>query len=62
MNILQEIVSKMLSGRWILAVTSCAVFIYMTVTGKMDGDKAMAVIMLVAGFYFGKSRIDGEKK
>jgi hypothetical protein len=43
---------KFLSGRWIFTVISAVVFAYMTYVGRISGEQAMALIMLVVSFYF----------
>lgn len=51
---------KIFSGRWLFTVISAGVFAYMALTGKISGEQAMALIMLVVTFYF--SRIDRQPK
>lgn len=44
------------SGRWLFTVISALVFAYMSVTGKVTGEQAMALITMVVAFYFSMNR------
>ena len=42
--IIQEILSKVLSGRWLVTVSASYVFAYMSVTGMLASDDVKVII------------------
>ena len=46
---------KLLSGRFIFTVISALVFSQMAISGKISGEQAMSIIMLVITFYFSRT-------
>lgn len=51
---------NLLKCKSLWSITSMAMFIYLTVTGKISGEIAMSVITMVATYFFTKR--EDEKK
>lgn len=60
--IIQEILSKILSGRWILTVAGAVVFTYMAIQGTMKADDTKMILGIIITFYFTKPRIEDDQK
>ena len=54
MGIKETITSKLLSGKYLLTVCSGIVFVYCSVTGKLDATEIAAVTTMVFTLYFTK--------
>ena len=52
--IFAHIAAKLFSGRWIWAVCSAIVFVFLSVSGRLEPKDVMFVIGVVIGFYFNK--------
>ena len=50
--------SKLMSGRWILTVATAGVFVYVAVTGELDAATTSCIILFVFREYFSQ----GSKK
>lgn len=59
MHLLQHVIYKLSSGRWIWAVSSAFVFGWLACTGMLESKDVMVVIGMVIGYYFGRAE---EKK
>lgn len=53
---------KFFSGKFLWSVGTLAVFVVLSVTGKMDPAFVTNTIMLVVGAYFGKNMTNGDPK
>lgn len=53
MNVLEHIVAKWFSARWVWGVTCAFTFAWLACTGMLDPKDALGVIGAVLGFYFG---------
>ena len=48
-------INKILSGRFILTVTSALVFAILSIDGKIDPKDVMAVVIMVFTLYFSRN-------
>lgn len=60
-TILERIIDKMLSGRFILTVIVGMVFSSMAVNGILSPDKSFEIIFAIVVFYFARSRAETTK-
>lgn len=51
-EVLKEILSKVLSGRWIVTISASYVFAHMSVTGMLAPDDVKVIISNIVVFYF----------
>ncbi|GEM_PF-3372398 len=49
---IQRVLDKLTSGRFLLTLTSCYVFCFMVVKRIIDKNDVVQLIMLIATFYF----------
>ena len=56
-KLLERIVFKVTSGRFILTIVVAGVFAYMAITGLLPPDKVDSVILVVLYAYFTKNKI-----
>jgi hypothetical protein len=54
--------NKLFSGRYLFTVICAFVFAYLCITGSMDKNDAMQLIMMVAIFYFNRNEKQGVEK
>jgi hypothetical protein len=52
--------SKLLSGRFLLTVTAAVVFAVLSISGRIDAKDVMAIIIMVFTLYF--TRTDRQSK
>ena len=61
-RLLQTILMRVMSGRWIATVIICGAFAHMMMQGKIDQKDVVLVVMTVIAYYFGmKVRDEGKK-
>lgn len=58
MELLERFIFKITSGRFIFTIAAALVFSYMAVTGKINEERAMSVILVVLYAYFTRNRTD----
>ena len=56
-KLLERIVFKVTSGRFIFTIVVAGVFAYMAITGLLPPDKVDSVILVVLYAYFTKNKI-----
>ena len=56
MELLERVMYKITSGRFIMTCVVAGVFAYMAVTGLLEEDKTMEVILIVVYAYFSMNR------
>lgn len=57
-----HVFTKLTSGRWIFTVASAAVFVTLSVTGKLPPDDVKELLMLIATFYFVQRSVEKHKE
>jgi uncharacterized membrane protein YfcA len=51
----EKIVTKLLSGKFIMTIAVVFTLCYLALTGKVDAKDFMVIATMVAGTYFGQS-------
>jgi hypothetical protein len=55
--------TKLMSGRWLLTVSAAFVFVWLSISGRIDAKDVMAIIIMVFTLYFTRTdRIQKETK
>ena len=57
---MQQVLNKITSGRWLLTVICGGVFAFMSCTGAIEPKDALTVISIVITFYFSRRRMEDE--
>lgn len=55
MDILNRIILKMTSARWLIAVTTTGTFCYLAVQGTLQAETITGIVGIVIGYYFNKT-------
>jgi len=58
---ISHVLFKITSGRWIFTVAAAAVFVVISVTGKLPPEDIKELLMLIATFYFVQRSIEKQK-
>jgi len=58
---LEKIVSKLLSGKWIMTIAITATLCYLAWVGRIEAKDFLVVATMVVGAYFGQSIAKGAK-
>lgn len=58
----EKVVMKLMSARFLIALGVLAVFVALSLNGKLSSEQVFAVIVTVTAFYFGKERAPIESK
>lgn len=57
-NILERLIYKITSGRFIFTIVTAGVYAYMAITGLLKEDRVMEILLIVVYAYFSRPRTD----
>jgi ABC-type methionine transport system permease subunit len=58
MDLLERLMYKLTSGRFIFTIVCAAVFSYLAIHGTLKEDRVMEVLLIVLYAYFARPRVD----
>jgi hypothetical protein len=58
MDLLERLMYKLTSGRFIFTIVTALVFAYLSMKGILKEDRTMEVILIVIYAYFARSKVD----
>lgn len=58
---LEKVIAKLMSGKWIMTVAFTATTCYLAWVGKIQADLFLPLTTMIVGAYFGQSVAKGDK-
>jgi len=59
MNLIERVLVKFTSGRFILTIAASIVFIYLSINEILPIDRVMEIILIIIYAYFSRPRLNG---